>query len=741
MYDIIYNTNDGNVNIKGSYNIDALTASVDSIPYLHSVGEEYIVNIINIHNVSKFTTFTYSVSGLSQNRYLTTSYRISRDTHAWSIWYDLNTNITNFPLIDSKDPLFMDIKWTRSGKSSIGDIGLISYEIDGIVERNEVDGEATIILLPGKDVIMKAPFIYKVFKITDTEIISKGDISNLSIKYRFSQDTGRTWSNWEDFTKENITTVRITPIRFFQIEYLIKNNSSSSVKIYDINLIGNFQNVTQDYYKTNLYGIRECCKSLISPDSGGNLSGNLSGQGCDTTNQLKPMSDADKAKLFNPYQQTAAMNLLNKLSSDAQQVFGFNVEYFLTDPDKKGIDTTLHEFQLYNIVCSETIKVSVNGNNFPDSQITMNQFDLNLFETMEVHITKDNFKQLFGPHRRPGKEDFLYFCDVNRMFIVDHAQQFRGFNNSAVYYKLILKKYNQKANVKTDVPAIQDKLNQLTSNSTINELFGIENTQDKAAVANKDQTQTLTRDPIRLEYLATIGRELIENSSTIISKSHYELMSVPQSGEAVKYKNVSPIIKVSDNIGFMAWFSINNYVVDDVYNLFDYYEPINNLGWKANLTNDKITVNLNSDSYQLDFSGGATISNTIGLSEDTWYCYVLNIDQRQRKIDQFIYKRNVDDESTAASLNSTILRKVHKNSQDMTPVEFEIGSTGLTSSAQILGSDMKMTNIRLFIDVIPEDTHNKILNQSIIRDDSKYLVFADNANTKITLPYFPYGNE
>ena len=36
------------------------------------------------------------------------------------------------------------------------------------------------------------------------------------------------------------------------------------------------------------------------------------------------------------------------------------------------------------------------------------------------------------------------------MYQVDHAQQFRNFNNSAVYYKLILKKYTQKRNVVAD---------------------------------------------------------------------------------------------------------------------------------------------------------------------------------------------------------------------------------------------------------------------------------------------------
>ncbi len=58
-------------------------------------------------------------------------------------------------------------------------------------------------------------------------------------------------------------------------------------------------------------------------------------------------------------------------------------------------------------------------------------------------------------------------------------------------------------------------------------------------------------------------------------------------------------------------------------------------------------------------------------------------------------------------------------------------------NCQILASDMRATNIRLFLETIPEDVHNKVLNQYIIRDDSKYLVFADNATTRLYLPNFP----
>ena len=457
------------------------------------------------------------------------------------------------------------------------------------------------------------------------------------------------------------------------------------------------------------------------------------GDKCDVDGVNTPMTDQEKANLYNPYQQNTAVNLLTKLSKDAEQVFGHKILYFVTDPDKKGQDHTLNEYQLFNVVCEGEIKISIEGNNFPDSQIVMNQFDLNLFETMEAHITKQQFKEIFGVQRRPSKEDFLYFCEVNRMYQVDHAQQFRNFNNSAVYYKLILKKYTQKANIQAGTIDIQNKLDKLTKNTTIDELMGIEQTKDKASVANKQQFTPLTRDPIRLEYKAQIDKELVENSSTIIAKAHYDLSSINYRNSAVSYKNLDPIFKVSDNIGFQVWFNINNYIQDEIYNFMTHYDTTTSLGWKAELLNDTITITLNSDTYVFNLTPYTTGADPTGLEEETWHCYVLNIDQRNRKMEQYIYKRNVDFEEDAPSLPNTLLRKLYQDTQTIVPIEYEL----LNFNPEILASDMKITNIRMFLDVIPENVHNKILNQYIIRDDSKYLVFADNATTRLYLPKFP----
>lgn len=737
MFTITEDKLNSTIIIHDKFDRSATASEHDATPYLNKIGDEYILSFTNLQSIDSFDTFIHETSGTSETRQTKQYYRISRDNYKWGEWLDLNTDIINFPPVDPLDPLFIDIKWVRTGTNTLGSIRILEYSLNGTLYADVNDNDGVIILPSGESILVKPPYIYKVFKINDVEIISSTGYTDTEILYRFSQDNSRTWSEWEPLTGSNLSTRRITPVRFFQIQYSVTNNSSSTIKIQDINIIGNFQNVTLDYKKSNLYGMRECCQSNLngSYDENGNFIPNTNlnvsgGSSCDGTDIFTSMTPAESSQLYNPYAQNTAIDLLNKLSNDAQQMFGHTVIYFVTDPDIKGDDFSLHEYSLYNVVCDEELKITVENNNFPDSQITFNQFDLNLFESMEVQITKEQFKQKFGVQRRPSKEDIIYFCNLNRLFIVDHAQQFRSFNNTAVYYKLILKKYNQKSNVQAGNTEIKNQLDMLTQNSTIEQLFGNDIQMDKDSIANKQQHTTLTKDPIRLEYNAIINKELIENSSTIVSKSNYDLSTVGFGEAAVEYFNLKSVLKVSNNIGFTCWFNINNYIIDEVYNLFDYYDSADNIGWNANLKNDRISVQLNGDEYTFDLLG---TNDVLALEEETWYGYVLNIDQRQRTISQYVYKRNVDFEEDAARLSSTILREVYSNTQKMTPVDYEIENI----NPAVLGSDMRMTNIRLFDEIIPLDQHNKILNEYIIRNDSKYLVFGDNATAKLSLPNFP----
>ena len=736
MYVIDSDSTTGLIKISDEY-------PLASAPEFSAIGDKYIVSFVHLQLVEKFKTFAYNTYGTSLTRYLNTYFRVSRDTNAWTEWLPLTEDITNFPPFDPKDSMYLEIKWERAGTNATGVIKLTDYEINGVIATDKFDGERPIKMTASRNsMVIKPPFIFKVFKINDLEILSDGDSTNFNFKYRFSQDYGRTVSDWEPLTKENITTVRINPVRFFQIEYLVTYTGMSNATLLDINLIGDFQNVTLDSQKTNVYGIRENCNCLklglindpnTAPTTESNLSsantGILTVDNCNLDQINKPLSPEDIQLLFKPYQQNQAVKLLNKLSTDSNEMFGHEVVYFLTDPDKKGIDYTFHEYQLYNYVCSDLIKVSVDGNNFPDSQIAFNQFDLSLFESFEIHIPKDSFKSKFGVEKRPSKEDFLWFCELNRMFQVEHAQQFRNFNNSAVYWKIMLKKYVQKANVIGANQTIADKVKELTKNTTIDELFGIENTLDKKDVANKEQLRPLTQDKLRVDINADINRELIMNSTTIVSKNNYDLAMVNYQSDAVIYRNFRNYFQVSDNFSFFIWFNINNYTVNDNYSFIDYYDTTNSKGFKVNLNNDTTIFTLNGASYSMTMTPAA---GQEALYESVWYTYLVNVDQRKRSISQYIYKRNVDEESNAELSNSTVLRKLYTNTQTLTPVEFELESN---VKMKIIGSDMKVTNIRMFNDVIPESEHNKLLNQYLIGEDYKNLIFADNANKRLILPY------
>jgi hypothetical protein len=741
MYSVHKDITTGTIIIKDSY---SLTDTGDlAAPAFQKPNDELVLTFIDLENVLKFKSFSMDYTGKMSDRYLVTQYRISRDFTNWTEWYDLNSAIKEFPPFNSRDTMYFSIKFIRKGNSNIGTIKLLDYTLSGELERNLATIERPIQLTPvNREVILKPPYIYKVFRINDIEVLFRGgNREEFNIKYRFSQDYGRTVSEWEYFTKENVISVRISPIRFFQIEYLIEYVGNTNVKIFDINLIGDFQNVSLDYQKTNLYGVREDCNCLklgiVNDQSSGfdiptgGTQQNLSKSPVE--NVLPQLNNEQLSNLYKPYQLQQATQLLDKLSTDANQIFGHEVVYFVTDPDRKGTDYTFHEYQLYNFVCEGLLKISVENNQFPENNGAMNQFDLTLFDSFEIHIPKKTFKQIFGEEKRPSKEDFLWFCEINRMFLVEHAHSFRSFNNNAIYYKLMLKKYTQKANVIGVNQTITDKVRELTKNSTIDELFGLENIQDKKAVANKEQFKPLTKDTLRSGLYAKIIKELVDNSENVISKTNYDLSTVgfglTYSNDAVVYTNVKDYFSTSTNFSYLCWFKINNYTSNDNYHLFHYYDTPNNVGMKIMIKDNKCTATINGEKFDMEF--GLEGSPT-GISEEIWYGYILNVDQRQRKISQYLYKRNVDDESRAARSSTTILKRVKSIEQTFTPREISLQNI----SARLKGGDMRITNIRLFFDVIPENQHSKILNQSIIRDDSKYLIFADNANQRLTLPNY-----
>lgn len=119
----------GSISIFDSFN------SINQ-PNFNKIGDTYTLSFINLKKVKSFNKFTFTTSGSNEWRYLTTQYRISKDSIKWSSWYNLKQEIENFPPLDPKSLLFIDIKWTRTGDSSTGVISLLSYNLSGSIQRN-----------------------------------------------------------------------------------------------------------------------------------------------------------------------------------------------------------------------------------------------------------------------------------------------------------------------------------------------------------------------------------------------------------------------------------------------------------------------------------------------------------------------------------------------------------------------------------------------------------------------------
>jgi len=648
-----------------------------------------------------------------------------------------------FP-IDPDEPFYLRILYTRTGTNSSGNMVVKSLIIDGEYEvKIQRLGELATLQYPGECIELIQTDIYKVFGINGYTIDSiPEDLgpSGTTIRFSISQDNCRSWSDWCILTQENLAAFRVDPIRFFHIKYSIclpdnYNELDGQVKVYDIILDGNFQNVSVDYVNGGKLGLRPevanrpTQQGITLENGGANYCQTITNESISSTPLGSNDGDmtiaaADPNSLWNPYATGAATDLYNNLSNIASEMFGFTITYFPVHPDVNGIDRVFHEYQLMNVDQCGDVKVLVPDNQFPDNQIKFTAFNLELFETFEIHITKDAFKSIFGIERRPMKRDFLFFPEVNRMYEVEHAQSNRDFLNSSTYYRVTLKKYNKKANIKMS-DSVETAVDSLTKNTTLDDLFGVEKAaEDK--ITNKEQYQTLSDDIIRLNINkdAIIYEENIYNASLILSKTHYDLSEMLPGDIAVTYTRADLNLGKADNRAIQTWFNFTELDHIDVneYVFLDNYDIVNSLGYKAWYKDKKVFFMLNGNTYELP---------VLTIEQNIWYCLLINLNQCDQSLDIHILRRfttlDVNGKETdGTELASSRLNELWHKQYDIDPVEFNM--TNLNTI--IPASYMRLTNIRLFNDKIESNSFIKVLNRYIV-NKSNFLIFADNANEQI----------
>ena len=713
--------------------------------------------------------------------------------------------------------LYLNLMYYRidTETTSVPTLSINTIVIEGTYDIEETD---EIIEVPDDGYILTPKDIYKVFKLTGFEIYGV-NTNNLKIKYRFTQDQGRTYTEWEDLTTENISTKRLNPVRFAQVQYSIqKIDNSITSKIYDIILLGDFQNINNYYLKTNRYGVREDCSTKYpqwsgstSADSSGGVSGSGSGLAClsgktdykgdgtkiydynrdwytqglscyltgNVIGNLNPNATTQTAAQqaassgsFDPYSSTKIGNWYNYLANSMGKILGWTVDYHLTDPDGKGIDKYYHEYQLFNIIDVQKIKIIVPENTFPDNQVQINEFMLDMMDTFTVYILKDEFHKAFGIEKRPSQKDIIFFCQANRFYRVRHAQVHRDVMYMGIYYNVVLEKYEKLANEQNITDASKNIIESLTKNNTIDSLFGFDNQQEENKVTNK-QFKPTTHEVYRVDInpnLSIVNRDIYNSlKGTLVADNYYNLSSLASGTTAVTYSKQDSALAVSDNRAFSMWFNFNNkydpnkiidetvfnsyYINNSTYfNFLDNYNTSKKKGYKLGYSNKQLILTINNLNYLLPASG---------LTTNIWYALTANIDNRQRQITIDLYKRNYSYNITLFNNNYQSVTLDSENYSGLTyyknagyrPVKnteqnvkltdqsllkvlsitydnIPLNSFNIDQIITLYASDIKMTNIRIYNDVIPEEAKSNVLLQRIVQD-ANYLILGDNATKEL----------
>ena len=479
----------------------------------------------------------------------------------------------------------------------------------------------------------------------------------------------------------------------------------------------------------------------------------------------------NKNNLWNPYEFKKPTEFYNFLANTVSDVLGVTIDYHRTDPDDGGIDKVMFEYQLHNIVDMKQIKVIVPDNQFPDNQVQINVFNLDMFDTFKINIMKDAFKQAFGEQFRPGKEDILYFCQTNRMYIVKHAQVHKDFMNGGVYYDVILEKYEKRSNVVNKNDDSKLRIEELTRNTTIDALFGFDIDSQQKQISNKQQlipkTIDLNRESVDSKVLYNLAP--LYNGERRVMESYYDLSNVVSGQTAVTYSGTDSLI-TSDNRAFTVWFkfpnlydpneSVRQNVIDSysvkpniMYNLLD-NSISDKYGYRIWYQNGKIWFMINGVFYTLP----------IVVTTNIWYSVVVNLDQRQSNVSIKLFKRDTDVETLLIHPKTYEMITLNMVT-DKSDIEYEINVNGFKpvnnmeieptrldslftllysnnshikesfefrhdEKINIKASNIYISNIRVLNDIVSDGQEQQHLSELIMRD-AQYIILADNAEKHI----------
>lgn len=540
--------------------------------------------------------------------------------------------------------------------------------------------------------------------------------------FRYSKD-GSSWSLWIDFVPSNQSPENMSPIRnivfdptmqyYFEFRYMVVVTPNFSPALDPGTMIT--PDITIDTFDVGI-GFQK-----TDPYNGFNI--RPVNSLCSDEFYTIPVLFQNKNFTFDPYNVNRGIALYQDLSNMVNNTFGWMVNYFRVVPQQRSRDIVLKEWTIYQVQQEKCLKILVPNNEFPDNKVNFNQFGIDFEQPFEVHIDKGYWESFFGKGTMPQKRDVIYFQVNNRIYEIQSSYMYRDFMQQVLYFKVMLVKYQPKADT-----LIPDDIAQTLDDITISteELFGEEMQLEINKVTKPQQYVTITydSDPIREKVLRVlpITREDLYINWTLFGE-HFYCMNQPymqfdgSNVEAVKYRVLAQQT-ATDNRAFTCWFSpqLNTKSNDKTRPLF---RGMNASGLGVNIdlifspvttAPSQIVLSMNANQYIFNIQKP--------LEKKHWYGVVINWSNEFSQASVDLYTRQ--------NGSNTLLRISHEQ-KAITPAVFDT-DTNYT----LVVSPLDLTNIRLYNEMIEEEHHNIMLSQLVVKDSQKAIII-DNAKPILRL--------
>ena len=340
--------------------------------------------------------------------------------------------------------------------------------------------------------------------ISDFIDLNDNPANNLIKKVRWSRD-GQNWSLWINFNE--ISGVISGEIEFahFEFKYTYDNNTYAAlaqpVVIEEIQLAA----VTSSL---------ETAETSVSQVVG--------------STEGSPVVVADREASFNPYGVDSAIGIAQELSFQTNKIFGHEVVYFKTEPDRTSGDFIFKEWTLFKTTSRKCIKIMVPDNIFPDSKPVFNEFGVDFEVPFEIHIDHTYFQSIFGADSQPRKRDYLYLPITNRMYEIQGAYLHRGFMMEPIYWKVQLTKFHPNIDMLIEDQEISSSLD--SAILTTEELFGQEAKEQTEDALMKQQYKTISKrfDEVREKIHPSLRTRILDltyNYAPLI-EHYYDMTSI-----------------------------------------------------------------------------------------------------------------------------------------------------------------------------------------------------------------------